>query len=136
MKQNNDANNNPLNSIFITDSQGKTTSEIESLKHINGFFEYLKEPNIDNDNKSLIIDQFTKKVKDNRYISEYFSSYENKSIYLYLFDLYISNKSSEKLKSVILKLIDVLIYSVETNKEVYEYLFQNISQISKLYFYI
>ena len=81
MEQNNDNNNNPLNYIFITDNQGKITSEIESLKNINKFFEYLKDSNIENDNKSLIIDQFTKKIKDNRYIAEYFSSYENKSIY-------------------------------------------------------
>ena len=132
MKQNNDINNNPLNSIFITDNQGKITSEIESLKNICRFFEYLKDSNIDNDNKSLIIDQFTKKIKDNRYISEYFSSYENKSIYLYLFDLYLNQKETEnKLKLSIINLLNELRINIQAGKEIYEYIFQKLSLLYK-----
>ena len=42
-------NDNPLNIIFIKDSSGKLTEEIESTKNIHFFFEFLKEDKINTD---------------------------------------------------------------------------------------
>ena len=121
-------NNNPLNSIFIEESQGKYSSEISSLKNINLFFEYIVNETIDNDKKSNILDEFTQKLKINRYISEYFSSYENRSIYLLLIDLYLSQKEIDsKLKSSIINLLNELRINIQTGKEIYEYIFQKLS---------
>ena len=130
MQENNTINNNPLNSIFKQDNQGKMISEIESVNNIKYFFEYLKDEKIDNENKSIIIEDFTKILKTNRYISEYFSSHENKSIYLYLFDLYLSEKENEnKLKKSIIDLLNELRINIQAGKEIYEYLFQKISSL-------
>ena len=121
-------NNNPLNAIFIEESQGKYSSEISSLKNINLFFEYITDEKIDNDKKSSILDEFTQKLKINRYISEYFSSYENRSIYLLLIDLYLSQKEIDsKLKSSIINLLNELRINIQTGKEIYEYVFQKLS---------
>ena len=121
--------NNPLNSIFIIDNnKDKTTSEINSLTNIKNLFEYLKDENISNENKIIVIDQLTQKIKINRYISEYFASYENKSIYLYLFDLFLKEKDlNDKLKESIINLLNELRINVQTGKEIYEYIFQKIS---------
>ena len=128
MEQNNSNYNNPLYSIFINDNQEKITSEINSLTNIKNFFIYLKDENINNEDKILVIDQFTQKLKDNRYISEYFSSYENKPIYIYLFELYLNCRPREnKLKTSIINLLNELRLNIQIGKDIYEYLFQKIS---------
>ena len=118
----------PLLSIFKNTSNEEYIEEIESIQNIPIFFTFLS-LDISDEIKIDVFENLLIIFKKNRYITEYFSSYNNKSIYLYLFELYISKNSSIKLKSAILKLIEELIVSVETNKEVYEYLFQNISKI-------
>ena len=128
MKDNNPSLNNPLNSIFIIENKNKITSEIKTINNIKDFFIYLKDENINFDNKTSVIDQFTQIIKDNRYISAYFSSYENKSIYLFLFDLYFNNKYSDNaLKSSIINLLNELRINIQTGKEIYEYIFQKLS---------
>ena len=67
MDNNNLNLNNPLFSIFINDSKDKTTSEINSSDNVKNFFIYLKDKNIDNENKILVINQLTQKIKDNRF---------------------------------------------------------------------
>ena len=128
MQDNNPSLNNPLNAIFIKDSQNKITSEINSPNNIKDFFLFLKDENINDENKVLVIDQFTQKLKDNRYISEYFSSYDNKSIYLYLFDIYLRQKNKDnKLKTSIINLLNELRINIQTGKEIYEYIFQRLT---------
>ena len=130
MQENNSSFNNPLNSIFIIDNKDKTTSEINSLNNIKNFFSFIKDENINNENKITVIEQLTQKIKINRYISEYFSSYENKSIYLYLFDLFLNEKdSNDKLRESIINLLNELRINVQIEKEIYEYIFQQISLI-------
>ena len=55
--------------------------------------------------------------------------YENKSIYIHLFDLYTKKNTSDKLKSSIISLIEELCLNIQTWKDVYEYIFQNLSKI-------
>ena len=122
-------NDNPLNIIFIKDSSGKLTEEIESTKNIHFFFEFLKEDKINADSKIKILDELKNKIHVNRYISDYFSSYDNKSIYIFLFELYINKNTNDKLKSSIKSFIEELCLTIKTGKEIYEYLFQKLARI-------
>ena len=122
---------NPLNNIFTKDSSGKLTNEIDSIKNIHYFFDFIKNDKIKEDTKIKVLDEFKTKLHNSRYISEYFSFHENKSIYIYLFDLYINKSSNEKLKKSIQSLIEELCLNITTGKEVYEYLFQKLAKIYK-----
>ena len=118
---------NPLNNIFTQNTGNKYSPEIKTYKNITNFFTYLKEPKNSQDSKSKIIEEFIKIIKENRYICEYFSSYENKSIYIFLFELYLQDKSTEALKKSILNLIKELILNIEVNKKIFEFIFQKLS---------
>ena len=118
---------NPLNNIFIQNVGNKYSPEIKSIKNITNFFIYLKEPKNSQDSKSKIIEEFIKIIKENRYICEYFSSNENQSIYTFLFELYLQEKSSEALKKSILNLIKELILNIEVDKKIFEFIFQRLS---------
>ena len=120
----------PLLSIFKnTANKDEYIEEIENIKNISNFFDFISSPQVPDDSKIGVLENFLEIIKNNRYICEYFSSNNNRSLYLYLFDIYISKNSSEKLKSIIINLLRELILSLETNKEVYEYIFQSLSKI-------
>ena len=120
---------NPLNNIFIKDSNGKLTDDIDSVPNIKYFFEFIKDDKIKDDSKITVLNELKKKLHNKRYISEFFSSYQNKSIYLYLFELYIKKNSSDKLKNSIQHLIEELCLNIQTDKNIYEYLFQQLAKI-------
>ena len=120
---------NPLNNIFIKDSSGKLTDEIDSVKNIHYFFDFVKDDKIKEETKVKVLDELKAKIHSNRFISEFFSSHENKSIYIYLFDLYISKNTNEKLKKSIESLIEELCLNISTGKEVFVYLFQKLAKI-------
>ena len=120
---------NPLDLIFIKDSKGKTTEEINDILKIPEFFNYLKDENIDYGKKIFVIEDLIKKLKVNRYICEYFSEFENQSIYIFLFDLYLKKDTNEALKTSIINLLNILRINIETGKEIFEYLFQKISKL-------
>ena len=121
--------NNPLTNIFAKDSNGKLTDEIESVKNIDFFFEFLKDDKIKEDVKIKVLEEFKAKLHNTRYISEFFASHNNKSIYLYLFDLYLNQNSTDKIKKIILLLIEELCQNITAGKEIYEYIFQRLSKI-------
>ena len=121
--------NDPLLTIFKNSSEGEYNELINSIQNIQNFFTFISSDQNTEDSKIDVLENLLIILKKNRYIAEYFSSYKNKSIYLYVFDLYLSKNSSEKIKSTILKFIEELIFCLETNKEIYEYLFQNLSKI-------
>ena len=128
-------NNNPLKLIFKSNSKGECISHLESIPHITKFFEFLKS-NVNEENlfptfeeKSKIIIKFCNIIKENRTIIEFFSSYNERSLYFYLFDLYLNQKSSEELKFSIISLLEELRINIQTNKEIYLYLFNNLSLI-------
>ena len=44
-------NDNPLNTIFIKQSNGKLSDEINDIKNISNFFKFIKDDKINNDTK-------------------------------------------------------------------------------------
>jgi hypothetical protein len=122
-------NTNPLQLIFKTTDKGEMSEELNSIKNIPLFFKYLSNKDISDEEKIQVIEKFTEIINENRYISEYFSTYDNKSIYIFLFELYLSKTSSEQLKESILKLIQELIINIEANKNIYEFIFQKFSSL-------
>ena len=122
---------NPLKSIFVQQKDGtKFFASIKSLKNINNFFIYLKEPKNSEESKCKTIEEIIKLIKDYRGISVYFSSHENESIYIFLFNLYLNPKTGINLQRSLINLIKVLILSIELSKNIFYYIFQKISFIN------
>ena len=122
-------NNNPLELIFQKDDKGVITEDLKSIRKIYLFFSYLLDKKVSQEDKIKTIKKFTEIIKENRHVCEYFSNYDNKSIYIFLFNLYLLKSSSEQLKSSILFLLEQLIINIEANKDIYEFLFQKISSL-------
>lgn len=124
-----EAKENLLDLIFIKNSKGKATEEINDISKIPEFFKYLKNDNIEYGKKIFVIEELIKKFKINRYIIEYFSKYENQSIYIFLLDIYLKQETCQELKTSIINLLNELHINIETGKEIYEYLFQGLSKL-------
>ena len=122
-------NENPLKSIFKLSSKGKITEEINSMNKINLFFNYIKDEKIPSKIRSQIIEELIGKLKINRYLCEYFSLYENQSIYIFLIQLYTNKSTSSDLKSSIINFINELRINIDITKDIYDYVFQKISAI-------
>ena len=122
-----DIKDNPLKKIFIQLTPGKYLPEKISIQNINNFFKYFIEPKNSQESKSKILEEFKQIIKENRYICEYFSIYENKSIYIFLFNLYLQDNSTEILKKSIINVIKELILNIEVDKKIFEFIFQKIS---------
>ena len=121
--------NNPLYTIFFKNNQGELTEELENINNINFFFNYIIDDKVKDEEKIIILKELESKIKVNRYISAFFSSFNNKSIYIYLFELYSNKNISQNLKEVIINLINELLFNIQTGKEIYEYIFQKLAQI-------
>ena len=121
--------NNPLNNIFLKSPQGKITEELDNINNIKLFFNFINNDNIKQEDKEVVLKDLKSKIQINRYISEFFSTYENKSIYIYLLDLYCESNTSQNLKDAIISLLEELLFNMQTGKEIYEYIFQKLSQI-------
>ena len=121
--------NDPLMSIFKKNSKGGYVEEIDSISNIPNFFTFISSDKNPEEQKIGVMENLLKILKKNRYICEFFSYYNKKSIYLYLFELYLSKKASKKLRETISNLLNELTLLLETNKEVYEYIFQSLSKI-------
>ena len=124
-----DLNENPLKEIFKQPAKKDVTEEIKSIDKISLFFKYLINENIPSESRSKVIEEFIPKLKTNRYISEYFSTYENESIYLILSKLYLNKTSNDVLKKSILNLIAELRINLDINKNIYDYIFQKLSLV-------
>ena len=122
-------NENPLDLIFQINNEGETTEEFQDIQQIPEFFNYLKNPDIDQQKKINVIEQLQKKFNVNRYLIEYFSIYNNNSIYIFLIELFISQETTEELKIALINFISIIINNIETGKEIYEYIFQKLSKI-------
>ena len=122
-------NNNILESIFKSKDGKAINEELIVIKNIHLFFESLLDENRTDKEKIKIIETFLNVIKESRYICEYFSSYNNESIYIFFFKLYLSKSSSEELKSCILNLFQELIINIEATKNIYEFLFQKFSSL-------
>ena len=80
-----DENQNPLTLIFKITQDGKIIEELNSIKSIPSFFQYLSNEKISQNEKINVILKFKEIIAKNRYIIEFFSEYDNKSIYLIFF---------------------------------------------------
>ena len=89
---------NPLDLIFHKNSEGETNEEIEDIQKIPEFFNYLRNEEIETQEKINIIEKLQKKFNSNRHLIEFFSQYENISIFIFLFDLFLSKNTTEDLK--------------------------------------
>ena len=122
-------NSNPLTIIFKTRQDGKIIEELNSIKSIPSFFQYLSDEKISQNEKINVIVKFKEIITKNRYITEYFTEYENKSIYIFFLELFLSSNTSQDLKLSIISLLGQLILNVETNKSIYEFLYQKLSAL-------
>ena len=120
--------NNPLNQIFKKNSKGLITEEIENPSNFTILFDYLKDNTNSINNKYKIIDKLTDMISNKRSIVAFLPKYDNKSIYIFFFDLYFNEQQSKELKDSILHLINVLCLNLQITKEVYEYIFQRLSK--------
>ena len=118
-----DLNDNPLKEIFKESSKGELIAELKSIDKIPLFFKYIKDESIPSESRSKVIEEFIKKLKVNRYISEYFSTYENESIYLLLIKLYLNSSTEPVLKTSIRNLIAELRINLDINKNLYDYIY-------------
>ena len=50
-------------------------------------------------------------------------------LYIFLFNIYLKKDTNEELKTSIINLLNILRVNIETGKEIYEYLFQNLSKL-------
>ena len=120
---------NPLKSIFKISSKGNCTEEINSVNKIDNFFKFLKDEKTPSKIRSQVIEELISLFKINRYLCEYFSTYEGQSIYIFLIQLYINKSTSSDLKSSIITLINELRINLDINKNIYDYIFQKLSLI-------
>ena len=122
-----DINGNPLKEIFKQTPKGEIIEEMKSINKIDLFFKYIIDENISSESRSKVIEILIEKLKINRYLSEYFSTFENESVYLVLTKLYLNKSSNPQLKASILNLISELRINLDINKNIYDYIFQKIS---------
>ena len=122
---------NPLLLTFKLDDFGIVSEEIEDPSKFPSLYEYI----FDNSNKRNknqlinIIDILTKILKKQRSVSAYFEKYNNKSIYIYLFELFLKEKNTPKLRTAIIDLISEFTLNIQISKDEYEFIFQKLSKL-------
>ena len=121
--------NNPLFEIFKTNPSGLISAELKDFTKFPILYEYLKDNKKKVEDKVKIINKLIELIKSQRNICAFMPKYDNKSIYIFLFDLFLNEKSSNELKQSIINLIKELSLYLEINKEIYENIFQRFSQI-------
>ena len=131
-----ETNDNPLLKIFEKKQDGTFSQDLTNKKKINLLWNYLEDKNKSQKSKNQIIKELTERIKNNRYISEYFLSINlnninKRTIYTFLFDLYLNPDSSNELKDSIINLLKELIINLEISKDTFEFIFQKISLIYK-----
>ena len=119
---------NPLNLIFKQNPKNLISEEIENPSNIPLLYDYFKDKSNNINNKIKIIEKLTEIIKFQRGASAFLPKYENKSIYIFLFDLYLTENNSKEFKTSIINLINALITNLEISKEIYEYIFLKLSQ--------
>ena len=118
---------NPLYEIFRTNPAGLITSELKNFSKFSVLYEYLNDDKKKVENKIKIINKLIELIKSQRNICAFLPKYDNKSIYIFLFDLFMNAKNSNELKQSIIMLIKELSLYLEMNKEIYENIFQRFS---------
>ena len=125
-------NDEPLLSISQKNQNCEIIKENIYPENINTFFMYLNNKDISQEDKSHTLKELINNLKINRYISEFFSNYEEESIYIFLFKLYLNESTTNILKESILNLINELRINIEANKKIYDFIFQKLSNLYRI----
>ena len=84
-------NDDPLNTIFIKQSNGKLSDEINDIKNISNFFKFIKDDKINNDTKIKSSMNFKRRFNQIVLMPNFF--WDTKiNQYIFIFLIYILKK--------------------------------------------
>ena len=116
-----------LKKIFVSNEKNQITNQLISQEAIQEFINYLSNDNVLLKTKVDLLTILKEKFMEYRMLIEYFSTINHKSIYIYLIEIYISEKNDNQLRDVILDFIDAIVINIEVGKEIFDYIYQKIS---------
>ena len=116
-----------LKKIFVSNEKNQITNQLISQEAIQEFINYLSNDNVLLKTKVDLLTILKEKFMEYRMLIEYFSTINHKSIYIYLIEIYISEKNDNQLREVILDFIDAIVINIEVGKEIFDYIYQKIS---------
>ena len=116
-----------LRKIFISNEKKQITNQFISQKAVQEFTSFLSNDKVPSKNKIELLSIIKEKFTEYRMLIEYFSVINSKSIYIHLIEVYLSEKSDNKLKEAILDFIDAILIHIEVRKEIFDFIYQKIS---------
>ena len=84
-------NDDPLNTIFIIQSNGKLSDEINDIKNISNFFKFIKDDKINNDTKIKSSMNFKRRFNQIVLMPNFFRDTKINQ-YIFIFLIYILKK--------------------------------------------
>ncbi len=84
-------NDDPLNTIFIKQSNGKLSDEINDIKNISNFFKFIKDDKINNDTKIKSSMNFKRRLNQIVLMPNFFRDTKINQ-YIFIFLIYILKK--------------------------------------------
>ena len=84
-------NDDPLNTIFIKQSNGKLSDEINDIKNISNFFKFIKDDKINNDTKIKSSMNFKRRFNQIVLMPNFFRDTKINQ-YIFIFLVYILKK--------------------------------------------
>ena len=123
---------NPLLLIFKLSHSGNLSEEIEDPSKFPLLYDFILENfNKKNSIQALnVIKILIELIKRKRSISAYFPKYNNKSIYVFLFKLFLQKSNISEYRIALKELILELCANIQLSKDVFDFIFQ---EFSKLY---
>ena len=85
-------NDDPLNTIFIKQSNGKLSDEINDIKNISNFFKFIKDDKINNDTKIKSSMNFKRRFNQIVLMPNFFRDTKINQ-YIFIFLIYILKKT-------------------------------------------
>ena len=119
---------NPLFQIFKHNKAGIITEEIEDPSKFPLLYNYI----LENSNKKLVINIINilqEIIKRQRSVSAFFPKYNNKSIYIFLFELFLKEKNNTQLRKGIIELLNEININIQISKDEYDFIFQKFSKL-------
>ena len=101
-----------LRKIFISNEKKQITNQFISQKAVQEFTSFLSNDKVPSKNKIELLSIIKEKFTEYRMLIEYFSVINSKSIYIHLIEVYLSEKSDNKLKEAILDFIDAILIHI------------------------
>ena len=122
---------NPLYLIFKLDSFGILSEEIEDPSKIPLLYNYILESSNKKNKIQLIniINIIKEIIKRQRSICSYFLKYNNKSIYIFLFELFLKENNMPQIKTALTELLSEISINIQISKDVFNFIFQKFSKL-------